>query len=190
MGMYQRNMNYPDNIWSSTDEDSDQEILFENDLLLMKKMQMEADNLERLGGDPNTKENNSCYDWKSEGMQIACGHCQHKVTTEVTTNYGNLAHKLALVLFFLTCGVGVFLPYCCFSSLRYVTHRCPLCSAIFNAQAPENFNRCTHKIASVTVAFVAFMMAALILFVVFVYLPEGRAPLDQLDGSVLEGSSQ
>ena len=58
--MYQRNMNYPYSISSDldSDEESDQEILFENDLLLMKKMQMEA-NLSRCENSINT-ENNSC----------------------------------------------------------------------------------------------------------------------------------
>ena len=181
--MYKSNIYDPYSTSSDQDSDVDwdEEITCENDLLELYQRQLDAWNLERPNekGQITKQKKNSLQECEKEKrMLVRCGHCKCKVTTQVTTTYGNLAHKLALVLFFLTCGVGVFLPYC-FSSLKYITHRCPLCNAILNVNIPEHFNKCTSKIASVTVGFVAFLVAALVLFVFFVYIPTDTAALDE-----------
>jgi len=121
-----------------SDDNWDQAIPCENDLLLMKQEQMEAWNLETCESQ-STKQKNPLNEWKKERMLVRCSHCKCKVTTQVTITHGNLAHKLALLLFFLTFGVGVWLPYC-FSSLRYITHRCPLCSAILDVNLKISIN--------------------------------------------------
>jgi len=114
--------------------------------------------------------------WSRNRMIVHCHFCGDQVKSKVKTTYGSLAHKLALTLCCLTGVLGICLPYF-FSSLKSVTHSCPVCKNVLGVYKPKNFNKCTKKITGVIVGFTIIMIAIILPIYFFLYLPQ----LEELD---------